>query len=405
MTRSCALAQFLYRPARTLGVIGAVSLGAALFVALTALGNGFRRAAEAPLADVAADLLVTRPLADETAAAQTTRGIRLPFGSGLFRPDEAAQIQSVDGVADLAAVLEIWDFGASRYQVIQGLPPDQNHIGPGYALQSELVAGRIFREDETAAAVADRHYAALLGLKPGSEVGIGSSRFQIVGIVDQQGKNQAAAANLYIPLIEAQRLVNIKSQQVNQLYIRVNNASRIDAIAAELTEQLGTISVISQNSILQVMGGMARISAKFSHLAGWVGMIGGSLLAWTALAGLLAERRRDIGIMKATGWTGRDIIRVFMAEFFLMGLIGASLGLVLGLFWADLLGNLPVPNTSVTETLPGLTFEADALIETLPTTVPPGTLLLSLCVAVFNVLLTGWFSLRQAVRMNLIDMK
>ena len=222
---------------------------------------------------------------------------------------------------------------------------------------------------------------------------------------DQQGKNQAAAANLYIPLIEAQRLVNIKSQQVNQLYIRVNNASRIDAIAAELTEQLGTISVISQNSILQVMGGMARISAKFSHLAGWVGMIGGSLLAWTALAGLLAERRRDIGIMKATGWTGGDIIRFFMAEFFLMGLIGASLGLVLGLFWADLLGNLPVPNTSVTETLPGLTFEADALVETLPTTVPPGTLLLSLCVAVFNVLLTGWLSLRQAVRMNLIDMK
>ena len=42
--------QFLHRTGRASMVVAGVALGAALFVALSALGNGFREAARAPLA-------------------------------------------------------------------------------------------------------------------------------------------------------------------------------------------------------------------------------------------------------------------------------------------------------------------------------------------------------------------
>lgn len=80
--------QFLYRLARALGVMEGIALGTALFVALTALGVGFRQASQAPLAGVAADLLITRPADDGSAAAQRTHDPRLPFGSTPFQPDE-----------------------------------------------------------------------------------------------------------------------------------------------------------------------------------------------------------------------------------------------------------------------------------------------------------------------------
>lgn len=395
------LSQFLHRPARALGVMGGVALGAALFVALTALGAGFRQAAQAPLAGVAADLLITRPFDGGSAAAQRTRGPRLPFGSTPFQPGEVDRIRTVEGIAEIATALEVWDFGASQYQIVLGVDPGQNQVGPGRVLQEGLISGRVFKPDEPAVAVADRHYAAIFSLKPGDTVTIGDRNFQVVGIVDQQGSSQAGAANLYISLAEAQRLVNMDAGQVNQVYVRVADASRIEAIVANLATQLGTISAMSQESILQVMGGVARISTRFSTVAGLVGMAGGVALAWVALTGLVTERRREIGVMKAIGWRSRDVTRVFLGEIFLLGLFGGLLGIALGSGLAVVMGYLPAPMVSVNETLPGLAAAAPpAEASRLSATVTPNTLALALFIAISGALVAGWRSVWQAAKLK-----
>ena len=74
------ISQFRRRPWRSLAVAGAVAVGAILFVALSAMGTGFREAARAPLAGVAADVVITHPAAqaDTARATQKARGARLP---------------------------------------------------------------------------------------------------------------------------------------------------------------------------------------------------------------------------------------------------------------------------------------------------------------------------------------
>jgi putative ABC transport system permease protein len=395
------LSQFLHRPLRALGVMGGVALGTALFVTVTALGAGFRQTSQAPLAGVAADLLITRPADGGSAAAQRTRGPRLPFGSTPFQPEEVNRTVTVEGITEIATALEIWDFGANQYQIVLGVDPAQNHVGPGRVLRDGLVSGRIFEPGEPRAAVADRHYAAIFSFKPGDTVTIGDQNFQVVGIVDQQGSSQAGAANLYISLAEAQQLVDMDAGQVNQVYARIDDASQVDTIIAELTTQLGTISAMSQESILQVMGGVARISTKFSKVAGLVGMAGGVALAWIALAGLVAERRREIGVMKAIGWRSRDVTRVFLGEIFLLGLLGGLLGIALGSGLAAVLGYLPAPVVSVNETLPGLAaVPLPAEADRLSTSVSFNTLASALCIAIGSALLAGWRSVWQAARLK-----
>jgi len=395
------VSQFLHRPARAIGVIGGVALGAALFVALTSLGAGFLQASQAPLAGVDSDLLITRPSEGGTASEQRTRGPRLPFGSTPFNQEEVNSIKNVDGITEIAAALEVWDFGAAQYQIILGVNPNQKQFGPGRILSEGLVSGRVFNVDEPGVTVVDRHYAAIYSLKPGETVTIGEKDFLVVGIVDQKDSSQAGAANLYISLSEAQGMANMDTGQVNQIYARITDASRIDAIVTDLTNKLGTISAMSQESILQVMGGIARISTKFSIVASLVGMAGGMALAWVALAGLITERRKEIGIMKAIGWRSRDVIHIFLGEIFLLGLFGGLLGIALGSGLGALMAYLPSPIVSINETLPGLAAPALPLeVSRFSATITPGTLGLALVIAVIGALFAGWYGVWQASRLK-----
>jgi len=391
--------QFRYRTGRALMAMAGVAVGAALFVALTALGDGFRQAASAPLAGVAADLLITRPAAGQAtmAPAQVTRGPRLPFGSTAMTPAEVAQIAATPDVTQIAQALEIWDFGAAQYQTVLGIDLTQDQVGPTRLLREGLLAGRLFQADEHDVVVADRHYAAFYSLKPGDHVTIGGRSFQVVGVAEQRGSSQAGVANFYIPLADAQALVGLPAGQVNQVYARVANASHVEAVVAALTARLGTLSVISQESILQVMGGVALVSARFAAAAGLVGLLGGWVLTWVALSGLVAERQREIGIMKAVGWRARDVTRVFLLEALGLSLVGGLTGVLVGLGVALGLGYLPAPAARVTETLPGLAVAATQAVDArLPVQVTWSTLALAMLVAVSGGVLAGWLSARRA---------
>ncbi len=124
-------------------------------------------------------------------------------------------------------------------------------------------------------------------------------------------------------------------------------------------------------------------------------------LAWVALTGLVSERRREIGVMKAVGWRSRDVIRVFMGEILLLGLFGGLLGIVLGSGLAAVMGYLPAPIVSVNETLPGLATAAPSTeANRLSVTVTLNTLALALFIAISGALLAGWRSVRQVANLK-----
>jgi len=47
----------------------------------------------------------------------------------------------------------------------------------------------------------------------------------------------------------------------------------------------------------------------------------------------LSERKKEIGIMKATGWQTLEVLELISFEQFLISLLGASIAIVLSLFW------------------------------------------------------------------------
>jgi putative ABC transport system permease protein len=404
------ISQFRRRPWRVVGVVAGVALGAALYLLIAALGNGFRLAAQGPLRSVGADLVVSRPASasDMAASGQRTRGIRLPFGLGLITPEEVADIRADDGLSAWAVGLQVWDFGPNRYTTVLGLDPAQAAAGPGRVLAGSIMEGRSLLPGDQGTVVVDQHYALFYQVKPGARVTIGGESFRVVGIAALHD-GQAAAANLYIPLDHARVLAGVPAGAVNQVYLKAADASQVDSLTARLTERTGDLDVLSESSLLRLMDGIGRISARFAAVAASVALVGGLVLAWAVVGGLVSERRREIGLMQALGWRRQEVVRAFLVETLLISVAGCAAGVLLGHGAAWALGQLPMPSSAssvhqVLSSLHGAPAGLQAVDTAADLTFPAQTGLAQVLLSVVTVVpvgvVAGWTAVRRLLRVQ-----
>jgi putative ABC transport system permease protein len=401
--RTYLFAEILHRAGRSVSTALGVAVGVALFIALIAVGAGFREAARRPLAGVRADILLSRPAAGSelSAAAQTTRGVRLPFGTSTMTLDDVSKEARIAGVSAAAGGLLLWDFGPTSYQTVLGVDTGQAAVGPTQARQW-VVAGRFLQPGEHGVAVVDKHYAAFFRLKPGNQVSIGGRPFQVVGIVEVQDGSQAAAANFYVPLADAQALAGVNTGAINQIYVQVAQASSVDQVVQQSRASLGDVSATTEQSIVQVMGGISRVSDRFAGVAALTALLGGLLLTGLALSSSVSERRTEIGVMKAVGWTARDVSGYFVTEGLTLATAGALAGILLGWLVTLGLGLIPIDMGPLSASTPAGIAIAPATSSqmTLPAQVSLPVALLALGLTAVGGTLVSWLVARRAATMK-----
>ncbi len=402
--RTYIFSQFRSRMVRTLSVIMGIGLGTALYIGLSALGNGYQEAARLPLSGVASDIVVSKSSEAGSPDSQVTRGIRLPFGTAAITEEEQAQLAKLAPHDTYTGVLLLWDFDRSGYKTILGVDTAHVSVGPAHSLQDGIVEGRSLTSSDSGSVVVDRHYAAFYDLQPGSELVVGEQRFEVVGIVNQSNTNQTSAANVYMTLADARSLAGMEHNEVNQIYVRVADASQMEETSAQLLSLIPQAHIVTEDSLIQVMGGIGKVSAQFSKAAAAVGLAGGVLLSWFALQGMMGERRKEIAIMKALGWRKRDIHKLFLFETVLLGAIGWGTGMLLGWGSMQAIQLLPLPDIS----LAGHAAELDSLNIaqaepqhiTLPAYLDGASILAGGAAVGISVLAAGWSSAAKVLRMK-----
>ena len=66
---------------------------------------------------------------------------------------------------------------------------------------------------------------------------------------------------------------------------------------------------------------------------------------------MIYEKMNDIAILKATGFSGNDVKRIFISQAVIIGIVGGVLGLILGYLVSRLIDNIPFE----TEAIPNIT--------------------------------------------------
>ena len=401
--KTYVIAEIWHRAGRSAATALGVAVGIALYIALTAVGTGFQEVARRPLEGVGADILLARMAsgADVSASAQTMRGVRLPFGLSTLTLEEVAKEQHISGVSAAAGGLLLWDFGPSSYQTVLGVDVNEEAVGPARA-REWVVAGRFLQPNERHVAVVDKHYATFFRLKPGDAVPIGGASFQVVGIAEVQEGSQAAAANFYVLLADAQALAGLNTDAINQIYVRVAQASSVEQIVQQSRATLGELSATTEQSIVQVMGGISRVSERFAGVAALVALLGGLSLTGLALSASAAERRTEIGVMKAVGWTAGNVTSHFVVEGLVLALAGALTGILVGWLVTLGLGLIPVDlgplNTSTPTGISAATAMGSQM--TLPARISATVALQALGLTAVGGALASWLVARRAASLK-----
>jgi len=342
--------ELYYQKRRTLTSILGLSIGIALLIVLNALSLAYRQAAHVPLKEIGADITVQRP----GDVPKDLAGAVFPCSAVTIRKEEVGKIQKLSGVRGMGTGLLLWVFDPNRAWIVLGIEKE-NSIGPS-VLRSSITEGR-FLEDGKPEALVEQAYARQFGIKVGDTVSVTGKKFPVVGFVDASRAAKIAVANVYLPLVEAQSLaVSSKQLQsvspfepgdVNLLFIKADQ-EKIGDLAAAMKEILGKkATVATPDSFLKLLGSLFALSDKFTLAASLIAIIVAVLIAFKTMAGNIAERAREIGVLKAVGWTNRNVVSQLMLESvtqcFIAGVLGLLIALVVSFGLSFMKVNIPIP--------------------------------------------------------------
>ncbi len=309
------------RRGRTITNLLVVAVLVAIFVVLNSVMNAFSEAVYLPFQGIGIDMVIQK--SSSQPADTTANSIRLPFGSGVFYQNEIDNIAASNHIKDVSKTLVLWRFDKGKFISIEGLEPD-SFIGEKYT--SWVTSGRFFQAGEKDKAVVEKHFARFYGLKLGDSLLLGSTPFEIIGILSAQEESQISATNLYINLPDAQTLLDTKGY--SQLYIRLDALSSEDTVRSEVSQIDKDAVVVSASSIAASLSNVIRIYEKFRLLVLAIIAVILTLILFQVNTSSLMERRKDIGILQAVGWTKANISRQIVSEIFVQTMFGFVLGII-----------------------------------------------------------------------------
>jgi putative ABC transport system permease protein len=342
--------ELYYQRRRTVAAIIGLSIGIALLIVLNSLSAAYRQAAQAPLREIGADITVQRP----GNVPEQLEGSVFPCSAVTIRDDQVKKIQGLPGVRGIGKAVLLWVFDPNRAWVVLGIE-QQNTVGPA-TLRSAVTEGR-FLEDGKTEALIELSYARQFNIKVGDTISVAKNSYPVVGVVDASRAAKIAVANVYLPLAEAQKLAAASPQvqsvspfetaDVNLLFIKADQ-EKITSLASALPTIVDKKATIgTPDSFLKLLGSLFALSDKFTMAASLIAIVVAILIAFKTMAGNIAERAREIGVLKAVGWTNRNVVTQLLSESviqcFLAGILGLVIALIASAGLSFITVNIPIP--------------------------------------------------------------
>jgi putative ABC transport system permease protein len=299
---------------RTLLAATGVMLGVWLVVVFSAVSAGAMRTAEAMITEFGEDFHCYKA------------GVADQFLSTLSEGETRDRLAEIEGVADSSSVL-LWfaTVPGARFVFLVGLNEDE------FALQS-LTEVRFGGADRV---LLGKRLAERLQLAAGDTLELEGIAYEIAGLF-VTGKPLYDNAAI-LPLATMQAKFRGGADVANFLAVRVEEDADPADVADRIEEQLPDISVVrTLEDMSKVDQGLERMQ-MWSIVISVVATIIGLLFVMLAMVMVVFERVREVGILRAVGWTQSRIVLMILIEAMLLSVVGVLAGIPTGLLGVEII--------------------------------------------------------------------
>jgi ABC-type antimicrobial peptide transport system permease subunit len=212
---------------------------------------------------------------------------------------------------------------------------DQTSPTMGVVTTAQVTKGRFLSRAGGREALIATSYAAKHSLKVGSKLNLNGTSFTVVGLVSPPLGGQSA--DVYLPLEQLQTLASQKDL-ANVILVHARSSSDVARVKQEIQQALPEAQIASSKDVADTISGSLVDASNLSHDLGLALSIVAAAAAFL-LAALLAlssvgKRVRELGTLKALGWTQRMVVRQIAGESLATGILGGIVGIGLGVLVA-----------------------------------------------------------------------
>ncbi|MEM4261924.1 MAG: ABC transporter permease, partial [Candidatus Diapherotrites archaeon] len=326
---------FRYKLRSFLAILG-ISLGVASLIALVSIVDGIRADIEDAFSQVQGLRVVPKKASDPIYNYLDVSWI--------------SKIEKVKGVKVVVPVIiqasksidnkEMQFFGSVR---ILGLDLQKQATANGSGFSGELLEGRDFKSNDSGVVLIGKKIKDDFRKFLGSKINVNGKSFSIIGVYTTG--SDLLDNSIIMSINDVRSITDFPKDKVSYLNVqavsptlesevvdRINLIYGNDVTARSLNDFSSQFGSVFNNITLLVL-----VVASIASLVASVGVINTMLMS-------VLERFREIGALKAVGWSNGDVMRMVLYESGFLGVIGGLLGVVFGLFLSFVIVSFGLPS-------------------------------------------------------------
>jgi putative ABC transport system permease protein len=299
------------------------------------------------------------------------------FGQGEVFINETVgdEIRSITGVKDVVPFLEKsseentsetmdtprGSFTISRplYTII-GVCLNSTFIDDYSILPTNITAGGALQEGDSRVVLMSSNLTDYYGVGVGDKVEIYGESFTIVGIYEPTSQGRMETREVYMNISDAQTITD-NAGNVSRLDIYAEDVSNVDGIAEVINAAYSELYVTTYKDRLTNLENMQEMYTQTLNNAEStlsqtqatatqeiiVAVAATSLIVLFVMLYTVRERTKEIGTLKAIGFSSWNVMSQFLLEGILISLMAAVVGIAIGSIGAPFLSSLLLPHISL----------------------------------------------------------
>jgi len=386
-----------------LTIIGIV-IGVAAIVAIISIGDGLQASVQKSLGSLGADLITVSP------GYSRATGMGPGQGSGGGVSTVNLTDKDLNVIKQVPGVIYVNGMVSGRSDMILGTEKTSVSISGvditvwRSIVTTELESGRYLQPGDSNTVVIGYSLAHNVFLQPITQnrpVTIGGKTFKVVGIFAQSGGFGGTDNAVYMPADSARDVITetVDRNHFTSITVKIADQNLADRVKSDIEQKLMMSRHVNSRNRDFTVTAFASIQQQISSVTQAITLFLGAIAAVSLLVGAVGiantmfmsvmERTRQIGLLKSLGATDTEVMKVFLIESGLFGVVGGVIGVTTGILISVLISSV------------GLLMIGPG--GTMTTVVSPQLIIFALAFSIIVGVLSGVMPARSAAKMNPVD--